>query len=80
MVRAEDCVYVGDTISRDIIGAKRAGFAKAVQIGSHLSAEKDAAVKDAAEKPDAVISDIRELTAWLDEINPAMAPKAAREV
>ncbi len=79
-VKAENCVYVGDTISRDIIGAKRAGFAKAVQIGSHLSAEKDAAVKDAAERPDVVISDIRELTAWLDEVNPAMAPKAAREV
>lgn len=71
--RAEECVYVGDTVSRDIIGAKRAGFAKAVRIGSHLSAEKDAAVKNAPEKPDLVISDIRELTAWLDEINPGMA-------
>ena len=29
---AENCVYVGDTISRDIIGAKQAGFGKAVQI------------------------------------------------
>ena len=72
--RPEECVYVGDTISRDIIGAKRAGFAKAVRIGSHLSAQKDAAVQGAAEKPDAVISDIRELTPWLDEINPALAP------
>ena len=26
---AENCVYVGDTISRDIIGAKQAGFGKA---------------------------------------------------
>ena len=76
-VRAEDCVYVGDTISRDIIGAKRAGFAKAVQIGSYLSAQKDAAVKDTAERPDMFISDIRELTGWLDEINPAMAPQKA---
>ena len=73
-VRAEDCVYVGDTISRDIIGAKRAGFAKAVQIGSYLSVQKDAAVGDAAEKPDVVITDIRELTAWLDEVNPSMRP------
>ena len=74
-VKAEDCVYVGDTISRDIIGAKGAGFARAVQIGSHLSAQKDAAVQGAAERPDAVITDIRELTGWLDGINPAMAPK-----
>ncbi|MCI8801800.1 MAG: HAD family hydrolase [Oscillibacter sp.] len=74
-VKAEDCVYVGDTISRDIIGAKGAGFARAVQIGSHLSAQKDAAVQGAAEQPDVVITDIRELTGWLDEINPAMALK-----
>nr|WP_325259307.1 HAD family hydrolase [uncultured Oscillibacter sp.] len=73
-VKAENCVYVGDTISRDIIGSKRAGFGKAVQIGSHLSAQKDAEVGNAAERPDMVITDIRELTAWLDEINPAMAP------
>lgn len=78
-VRAEDCVYVGDTISRDIIGAKRAGFAKAVQIGSYLSAQKDAAINHTAEKPDMFISDIRELTGWLDEINPAMAPRADKE-
>lgn len=71
-VKAEECVYVGDTISRDIIGAKRAGFAKAVQIGSHLSAQKDAGLENTAEKPDIIISDIRELTGWLDEINPAM--------
>lgn len=71
-VKAEECVYVGDTISRDIIGAKRAGFAKAVQIGSHLSAQKDAGLESTAEKPDIIISDIRELTGWLDEINPAM--------
>ena len=73
--RPKECVYVGDAISRDIIGAKRAGFAKAVRIGSHLSAQKDAAVQGAAERPDVVITDIRELTGWLDGINPAMAPK-----
>lgn len=77
-VRAEECVYVGDTISRDIIGAKRAGLAKAVQIGSHLSAQKDAGVGDGAEKPDVVITDIRELTDWLDAINPAMAPEGGQ--
>lgn len=74
-VRAENCVYVGDTISRDIIGAKRAGFARAVQIGSHLSAQKDAAVRGAAEQPDVVISEIQELVGWLDQINPGMALK-----
>lgn len=30
--KPEMCVYVGDTVSRDIIGPKQVGFAKAVQI------------------------------------------------
>ncbi len=69
----EECVYVGDTISRDIIGAKRAGFAKAVQIGSFLSAKKDANVGADAEKPDVVIEKIGELVPWLDTCNPGFS-------
>ena len=72
-VTAAECVYVGDTVSRDIIGSKRAGFGKSVQIGSFLSAQKDAEVSADAERPDIVIRDIRELVDWLDEINPEMA-------
>ena len=71
---AENCVYVGDTVSRDIIGSKRAGFGKAVQIGSFLSAQKDAAVGAGAEKPDVVIDRIGALADWLDSVNPTMAP------
>ena len=74
-VEPAECVYLGDTVSRDIIGSKRAGFAKAVQIGSYLSAEKDAGVAADAEKPDLVVSDIRDIVPWLDEINPEMALK-----
>ena len=72
-VTAAECVYVGDTVSRDIIGSKRAGFGKSVQIGSFLSAQKDAEVSADAERPDIVIRDIRELVTWLDEINPEKA-------
>lgn len=50
-VKAEACVYVGDTVSRDIIGSKRAGFGKSVQIGSFLSAQKDAGLGADAERP-----------------------------
>ena len=53
----EESVYVGDTISRDIIGSKRTGFACAIQIGSKLTSEKDAGVKREFE-PDYTISDI----------------------
>ncbi|MDD6679313.1 MAG: HAD family hydrolase [Firmicutes bacterium] len=53
----EQCVYVGDTISRDIIGSKRAGFAVAIQICSKLTREKDAGVHHAYE-PDYTVEDI----------------------
>ncbi|MBR6237165.1 MAG: HAD hydrolase-like protein, partial [Firmicutes bacterium] len=56
-VDPKDCVYVGDTVSRDIIGSKRAGFACAIQIGSKLTCEKDCGVVREFE-PDHLISDI----------------------
>ena len=56
----EDCVYVGDTVSRDVIGSKRAGFAAAIQIGSHLTSEKDDNIRREYE-PDYYIQDIYEV-------------------
>lgn len=55
--KPEECVYVGDTVSRDVIGSKRAGFAAAIQIGSKLTQEKDAAIRREFE-PDYRIEDI----------------------
>ena len=74
--RPEECVYVGDTVSRDIIGPKQVGFAKAVQIRSFLSDQKDEHVALDAESPDCVIGKLQDLVTWLDQINPAKAPKA----
>lgn len=71
--KPENCVYMGDTVSRDIIGAKRAGFGRAVQIRSFLSAQKDVDVVADAEKPDVVIADFDEFLRWLDRENPEMA-------
>lgn len=71
--RPENCVYMGDTVSRDIIGAKQAGFGKAVQIYSFLSAQKDVGVVDDAYRPDMIIESFTQFLAWLDEVNPAMA-------
>ena len=76
---AENCVYVGDTISRDIIGAKQAGFGKAVQIVSALSAQKDAATAADAEKPDLVIQNLLDMIPWLDQINPDMHIDEAKQ-
>ena len=66
-VKPEDCVYVGDTVSRDIIGSKRAGFACAIQIGSKLTGEKDAGVRREFE-PDYVIEDIYQVFPILREL------------
>lgn len=55
--KPEESVYVGDTVSRDIIGSKRAGFAAAIQICSKLTREKDCGVKREFE-PDYIIEDI----------------------
>ena len=48
---------MGDTVSRDIIGSKRAGFAKAIQICSQLTREKDCGVRREFE-PDYMVEDI----------------------
>lgn len=64
---AEESVYVGDTVSRDIIGSKRAGFAKAIQIGSQLTKEKDAGVYREFE-PDYIVSDIYDVLPILKEL------------
>ena len=58
-----NCAYVGDTISRDVIGARRAGFGLAIQIKSFLTgrADKDTDV----EQPDAIIRDLREVVALM---------------
>ena len=53
----EECVYVGDTVSRDIIGSKRAGFAKSIQICSKLTREKDSGIKREFE-PDYLVENI----------------------
>lgn len=64
----EECAYVGDTISRDIIGSKRAGFHTAIQIGSQLTKEKDQGVRREFE-PDYVVKDLLEVCAIVQKEN-----------
>ncbi len=66
-VKPEESVYVGDTVSRDIIGSKRAGFACAIQIGSQLTREKDQGVSTAF-KPDYIIEDIYDVFPIVSEL------------
>jgi putative hydrolase of the HAD superfamily len=53
------CAYVGDTVSRDVIGARRAGYGLVIQIKSFLTDKADRGTP--AVQPDAVIQDLREV-------------------
>ncbi len=54
------CAYVGDTVSRDVIGARRAGYGLAIQIESFLTDQIDQ--RDRTDvRPDAVIHDLMQV-------------------
>jgi putative hydrolase of the HAD superfamily len=53
------CAYVGDTVSRDIIGARRAGYGLAIQIRSFLTEKSDQGIDHVP--PDALIKDLGEV-------------------
>ena len=73
--KPENCVYVGDTLSRDVIGSKEFGFGKAVYIQSFLSAQKDVGVVSSIQ-PDVTIQNMDELVPWLDSVNSEMDSKS----
>lgn len=56
-VPVSECIYIGDRIARDVLGAKRAGFQMAVQIVHDF---QHGEVDDGAE-PDAIIHSMGEL-------------------
>lgn len=66
--KAENTIYVGDTISRDIIGAKDAGFYGAVQITSEFTGSSDKGVSDSVQ-PDFIIHDLSRIPEIIDELN-----------
>lgn len=53
------CAYVGDTVSRDVVGARRAGYGLSIQIRSFLTAKSDRGTEGVS--PDAVIHDLLEV-------------------
>lgn len=66
-VKPEECVYVGDTLSRDIAGARDFGIGKAVLIPSHLSSSRDTGLDGGGPRPDTVLGELTDLLVWLDE-------------
>ena len=64
-----ECAYVGDTVSRDVIGARRAGYGLVIQIKSFLTAQSDRATD--VEPPDAIVQDLMQVVALVpSEIKP----------
>ncbi len=61
-VPTSECVYIGDRVSRDIVGARKAGFRLAVQIRHNFKHGEN----DSGAEPDAVIDKMTEL---LDILN-----------
>jgi len=61
------CAYVGDTVSRDVIGARRAAYGLVIQIESFLTAKIDDGADGPGRlgrdgvRPDAVIHDLTEI-------------------
>jgi putative hydrolase of the HAD superfamily len=53
------CAYVGDTVSRDVIGSRRAGYGLVIQIKSFLTGMADKA--SITEQPDAVVQNLLEV-------------------
>lgn len=65
---APSTAYVGDTLSRDVIGAKRAGYALAFQITSFLTAGSDAKVAPGSAKPDYAVERLSDIVSILDDL------------
>jgi len=53
------CAYTGDTVSRDVVGARRSGYGLAIQIKSFLTTQVDRATD--VEPPDAVVQSLMQV-------------------
>jgi putative hydrolase of the HAD superfamily len=58
------CAYIGDKISRDVLGSKRAGFKLAMQVRHDFD---DGEIDEGA-IPDAIVSNLEELVPLLEEV------------
>lgn len=60
-LRADEMAYVGDTLSRDVLGAKNAKLGLMIQIRNPVIAHRDAHLKANAPKPDFLIDSLDEI-------------------
>ncbi len=60
-VLPSECVYVGDTISRDVRGARASGYGASVRIQSHLTVASDSPYVKIDEEADYLVKDLLEI-------------------
>ena len=62
-ISLSELCYVGDTISRDVLGCRRAGVGLVIQISNPSVAHRDAMFKDDpnAPKPDFLVQELKEI-------------------
>ncbi len=65
---ASQTLYVGDTISRDVAGARNAGYFGSIQIRSEFTKLSDEKTADTV-KPDYIIQDLMSIPEIVDRIN-----------
>jgi putative hydrolase of the HAD superfamily len=69
------CAYVGDTISRDVAGARRAGYGLSIQIKSFLTSRSDRETD--VQAPDAVVRTLDEVVDVVTAHNSAVTRRRA---
>ena len=67
-VLPEECIYVGDTISRDVRGARQAGYGGTIRINSMLTGGADAGLYQGKEEADYLITGLDEIPGIVSEI------------
>lgn len=60
-LRPEELAYVGDTLSRDVLGTRNAGWRLMIQIKSASGAKRDKGLEDSGLKPDYMIQELNEI-------------------
>lgn len=68
-VPCKEMAYVGDTLSRDVLGSRNAGVALSIQISNPSAAKRDAAFVGTGLAPDALIHDLAEIPGIIRDFN-----------
>ena len=68
-LKPEELCYVGDTISRDVIGTRNAGWKLMIRISEPNTAHRDKGLENSGYEPDYKISDLSEIPAIIETEN-----------